>query len=400
MTNSIVLNPLTTATAPQSPLAIYQAKIGAELIEDPAQAQAVLALDKLYQQIIGRTDAQPIKGLYLWGDVGRGKTFLMDLFFDALPPQGKLRLHFHRFMARVHQALKEHAGQRDPLKLIAKNLAQECKVLCFDEFFVSDIGDAMILAGLFETLFAQGVVLVATSNIPIERLYENGLARHRFLPCIALLQAHTQMLHLNGEQDHRLHALNHEPSAEAIAATSKNIGLTGALDFEAIFTALTHGAPLLEASTLRICQRDIPVVRATAEDQLPSVAWFDFHALCDGPRSQLDYIEIASRFKVLMLSNVPRLGGEIKGWIRARGTEDGTGDNQAATTGERQLSYAANDDPARRFISLIDELYDQGVSLYLSCNVPLSELYQGGALSFEFRRTYSRLIEMSQQRVE
>lgn len=396
----MVLNPLTTATSPQSPLAIYQAKIGAELIEDPAQAQAVLALDKLYQQIIGRTDAQPIKGLYLWGDVGRGKTFLMDLFFDALPQQGKLRLHFHRFMARVHQALKEHAGQRDPLKLIAKNLAQECKVLCFDEFFVSDIGDAMILAGLFETLFAQGVVLVATSNIPIERLYENGLARHRFLPCIALLQAHTQMLHLNGEQDHRLHALNHEPSAEAIAATSKNIGLTGTLDFEAIFTALTHGAPLLEASTLRICQRDIPVLRATTEDQQPSVAWFDFHALCDGPRSQLDYIEIASRFKVLMLSNVPRLGGEVKGWIRARGTEDGTGDNQAATTGERQLSYAANDDPARRFISLIDELYDQGVSLYLSCDVPLSELYKGGALCFEFRRTYSRLIEMSQQRVE
>lgn len=396
----MVLNPLTTATIPQSPQAIYQAKIGAELIEDPAQAQAVLALDELYQQIIGQTDAQPPKGLYLWGDVGRGKTFLMDLFFDALPQQGKLRLHFHRFMARVHQALKEHAGQRDPLKLIAKNLAQECKVLCFDEFFVSDIGDAMILAGLFETLFAQGVVLVATSNIPIERLYENGLARHRFLPCIALLQAHTQMLHLNGEQDHRLHALNHEPSAESIAATSKNIGLTATVDFEAIFKALTHGAPVLEASTLRICQRDIPVVRATAEGQLPSVAWFDFHALCDGPRSQLDYIEIASRFKVLMLSNVPRLGGEVKGWIRARGTEDGTGDNQAATTGERQLSYAANDDPARRFISLIDELYDQGVSLYLSCDVPLSELYQGGALSFEFRRTYSRLIEMSQQRVE
>lgn len=396
----MVLNPLTTVTAPQSPLAIYQAKIGAELIEDPAQTQAVLALDKLYQQIIGQTDAQPIKGLYLWGDVGRGKTFLMDLFFDALPQQGKLRLHFHRFMARVHQALKEHAGQRDPLKLIAKNLAQECKVLCFDEFFVSDIGDAMILAGLFETLFAQGVVLVATSNIPIERLYENGLARHRFLPCIALLQAHTQMLHLNGEQDHRLHALNNEPSAEAIAATSKNIGLTGTLDFEAIFTALTHGAPAFETSTLRVCQRDIPVVRTTAEGQQPSVAWFDFHALCDGPRSQLDYIEIASRFKVLMLSNVPRLGGEVKGWIRARGTEDGTGDNQAAATGERQLSYAANDDPARRFISLIDELYDQRVSLYLSCDVPLSELYQGGALSFEFRRTYSRLIEMSQHSIE
>ncbi|MEL4295087.1 cell division protein ZapE [Shewanella xiamenensis] len=395
MTNSMTFNPLSPSTQNQTPLAICQAKIGFELIEDPAQAQAVLALDKLYQQIIGRTDAQPLKGLYLWGDVGRGKTFLMDLFFDALPQQGKLRLHFHRFMARVHQALKEHAGQRDPLKLIAKNLAKECKVLCFDEFFVSDIGDAMILAGLFETLFAQGVVLVATSNIPIERLYENGLARHRFLPCIAQLLAHTQMLHLNGEQDHRLHALNHEPSAEAIAATSKHIGLTGTLDFDGIFTTLTQGANTVQANTLRVCQRDIPVVRATAEDQLPSVAWFDFYALCDGPRSQLDYIEIACRFKIVMLSGVPKLGGEVKSWIRARGTEDGTGANQAATTGERQLSYAANDDPARRFISLIDELYDQDVSLYLSCDVPLVDLYQGGALSFEFRRTYSRLIEMS-----
>ncbi|WP_037421734.1 cell division protein ZapE [Shewanella xiamenensis] len=395
MTNSMTFNPLSPSTQNQTPLAIYQAKIGFELIEDPAQAQAVLALDKLYQQIIGRTDAQPLKGLYLWGDVGRGKTFLMDLFFDALPQQGKLRLHFHRFMARVHQALKEHAGQRDPLKLIAKNLAKECKVLCFDEFFVSDIGDAMILAGLFETLFAQGVVLVATSNIPIERLYENGLARHRFLPCIAQLLAHTQMLHLNGEQDHRLHALNHEPSAEAIAAISKNIGLTGTLDFDGIFTTLIQGANTVQTRTLRVCQRDIPVERATAEGQQPSVAWFDFYALCDGPRSQLDYIEIASRFKIVLLSGVPKLGGEVKSWIRARGTEDGTGANQAAATGERQLSYAANDDPARRFISLIDELYDQDVSLYLSCDVPLMDLYQGGALSFEFRRTYSRLIEMS-----
>ena len=391
----MTFNPLSPSTQNQTPLAIYQAKIGFELIEDPAQAQAVLALDKLYQQIIGRTDAQPLKGLYLWGDVGRGKTFLMDLFFDALPQQGKLRLHFHRFMARVHQALKEHAGQRDPLKLIAKNLAKECKVLCFDEFFVSDIGDAMILAGLFETLFAQGVVLVATSNIPIERLYENGLARHRFLPCIAQLLAHTQMLHLNGEQDHRLHALNHEPSAEAIAAISNHIGLSGTLDFDGIFTTLTQGANTVQTRTLRVCQRDIPVVRATAEGHLPSVAWFDFYALCDGPRSQLDYIEIASRFKIVMLSGVPKLGGEVKSWIRARGTEDGTGENQAAATGERQLSYAANDDPARRFISLIDELYDQDVSLYLSCDVPLMDLYQGGALSFEFRRTYSRLIEMS-----
>lgn len=390
-------------TPMMTPLEVYRAKVSENLIDDPAQQQAVLALDMLFKQmmpqpnstLLTHNDTQPIKGLYLWGDVGRGKTFLMDLFFDCLPSEGKLRLHFHRFMARIHQALREHSGQRDPLKLIANNLAKECKVLCFDEFFVSDIGDAMILAGLFEQLFEQGVVLVATSNIPIDRLYEHGLARHKFLPCIALLQKHTQMLHLNGSQDHRMNTLVDEVSEEALASTSQHIAPIGVLDFDSIFSTLTQNAPSIGQTHIRICQRDIPIVRATLSTQQPSVAWFDFNALCDGPRSQLDYIEIASKFNILMLSNVPRLGGEVKGWIRARGTEDGTGENQAVTTGERKLSYAANDDPARRFISLIDELYDQNVTLYLSCEVPLKELYQGGALSFEFRRTYSRLIEMS-----
>lgn len=417
-----------------TPLEAYRAKVSIDLIDDPAQQQAVLALDALFKQLMLRPysaqfpliNKQAIKGLYLWGDVGRGKTFLMDLFFDCLPSEGKLRLHFHRFMARIHNALREHSGKRDPLTLIAKNLAKECRVLCFDEFFVSDIGDAMILAGLFECLFEQGVVLIATSNIPIERLYENGLARHRFLPCIQLLQTHTQMLHLAGNQDHRMHAintlLNNEigiESAEMSASISRNIGITGTLDFEQIFDKLVNGLTpnalsmsavgisdtgicdsnvsdsRMSNASLTICNREIPVIRAALEPTDNAVAWFDFYALCDGPRSQLDYIEIASRFKILMVSGVPKLGGEVKGWIRARGTEDGTGANQAAATGERKLSYAANDDPARRFISLIDELYDQNVSLYLSCDVPLSELYQGGALSFEFRRTYSRLIAMS-----
>lgn len=419
-------------TPMMTPLEVYRAKVSENLVDDPAQQQAVLALDMLFKHLMPQaysarlSHSQSIKGLYLWGDVGRGKTFLMDLFFDCLPSDGKLRLHFHRFMARIHNALREHSGKRDPLTLIAKNLAKECKVLCFDEFFVSDIGDAMILAGLFECLFEQGVVLVATSNIPIERLYENGLARHRFLPCIQLLHTHTQMLHLDGNQDHRMHAINAAlnngigiDSAEMSTSISRNIGITGTLDFEQIFDKLVNGLTpntlsmsavdisdsgicdsnvsdsRISNASLTICNREIPVIRAALEPSSNAVAWFDFYALCDGPRSQLDYIEIASRFKILMVSGVPKLGGEVKGWIRARGTEDGTGENQAAATGERKLSYAANDDPARRFISLIDELYDQNVSLYLSCDVPLSELYQGGALSFEFRRTYSRLIEMS-----
>lgn len=413
MANTMLLNQKITKNTNISPLAIYQTQVGVNLVADPAQQQAVFALEDLFHQLTSppknsrQQKHSQIKGLYLWGDVGRGKTFLMDLFFDCLPTEGKLRLHFHRFMAMIHQALREHSGKREPLTLIAQNLAKECKVLCFDEFFVSDIGDAMILAGLFECLFKQGVVLVATSNIPIERLYENGLARHRFLPCITLLQTHTQMLHLAGNQDHRMHTLNaainnkmHTDSITDISAsTSLNIGLSGTLNFEQIFDNIVNklppNTPFVSNISLTICNREIPVIRATLAHTGNSIAWFDFHALCNGPRSQLDYIEIASRFKIVMVSGVPKLGGEVKGWIRARGTEDGTGENQATATGERKLSYAVNDDPARRFISLIDELYDQHVRLYLSCDVPLNELYQGGALSFEFRRTYSRLIEMS-----
>lgn len=383
-----------------SPLALYQAKVGVNLIDDLAQQQAVLALDELFHQLTQhqKQTTDLLKGIYLWGDVGRGKTYLMDLFYECLPEKGKVRLHFHRFMGRIHQGLKDKAGQQDPLVTIADELAKECSVLCFDEFFVSDIGDAMILAGLFECLFKQGVVLVATSNIPIERLYENGLARHKFLPCIALLQQHTQMVHLDGEQDHRLHSLQSGPSESALKGASRYIGLEGTLDFDTIFAELTQasGSTTLNNSSVTICHREIPVIRATEVNLPNSAVWFDFYALCDGPRSQLDYMEIATSFNTVMLSGVPQLGGEVRGWIKARGTEDGIGDNQATSTGERTVSYAVNDDMARRFISLIDELYDQKVRLYLSCAVPLNALYPRGSLLFEFRRTYSRLIEMSQ----
>jgi cell division protein ZapE len=383
-----------------TPLKVYQSQLGSKLVEDSAQHAAIHALDTLHSQLSSSKSelSEPIRGLYLWGDVGRGKTFLMDLFYDCLPEEGKLRLHFHRFMARIHQALKKHAGEQDPLVLIANDLAKSCSVLCFDEFFVSDIGDAMILAGLFERLFEQGIVLVATSNIPIERLYENGLARHKFLPCIALLQAHTVALHLDGKQDHRMHLQDVALDIDALKASSSNIGLTGEIDFEAIFEKLTKTTTNqdINNASIRICNRDIRVVRATMCEQANSLVWFEFIDLCEGPRSQLDYMEIANSFDIVMLSGVPQLGGEIRGWIKARGTEDGTGDNQALSTGERNVAYAISDDAARRFISLIDELYDQNVRLYLSSHVPLLELYTEGALSFEFRRTYSRLIEMGQ----
>ncbi|MEP1446219.1 MAG: cell division protein ZapE [Paraglaciecola sp.] len=383
----------------QSPFAVYQSQLGSKLVEDPYQLEAINALDRLFFQLTSQKPPSPevIQGLYMWGDVGRGKTFLMDLFYDCLPHKGKMRLHFHRFMARIHQALMEQAGQEDPLILVANELAKECRILCFDEFFVSDIGDAMILAGLFERLFKQGVVLVATSNTPIERLYENGLARHKFLPCITLLQHHTQSVNLVGAHDHRIENLSMKQNEVEGFEDSKYIGYTNKIDFLGIFTDLTQAIDPAEIrdKPIKICHRNIRVIKATEVTVSNSVVWFDFFDLCEGPRSQLDYMEIATQFKTVLLSGVPKLGGQIRSWIKARGTEDGIGDNQAAVTGERIVSYSESDDMARRFISLIDELYDQKVRLYLGTDVPLVELYQEGALLFEFRRTYSRLIEMS-----
>lgn len=400
MPHSLTARPALNSNSP-SPLPVYLAQVGQNLVKDETQYQAIEALDMLYQQLISPSELKQhkvIKGLYLWGDVGRGKTFLMDLFYTCLPTEGKVRLHFHRFMARVHQELKHHQGQQNPLNILANKLANESHIICFDEFFVADIADAMILAGLFDCLFKRGVVLVATSNIPIERLYENGLARHKFLPCIALLQNHTQMLHLNGEQDHRLHSLNNLSGNQSNQFKSTNIGLSSELDFNQIFAQLNMDSPLVTHRELNICQRTIPVIRAANLNTAQAIVWFDFNALCEGPRSQLDYMEIANKFNTVMLSGVPQFTGQVQSWIKARGTEDGTGNNQAMSTGERIVSYAPTDDAARRFISLIDELYDQKVSLYLSCDVPLAELYVEGALKFEFRRTYSRLIEMGKSR--
>jgi cell division protein ZapE len=218
-----------------------------------------------------------------------------------------------------------------------------------------------------------------------------------------LLQQHTQILHLDGKRDHRLYLINSEldtPANSALLTTTfPKIGIKDEMNFGVIFIDLIGKTPIHEINTtnLDICHRDIPVIRATEFERSNSVAWFDFTALCDGHRSPLDYMEIANRFGTVMLSGVPYLGGEVRGWIKARGTEDGIGDNQAMSTGERIVNYASTDNAVRRFISLIDELYDQDVTLYLSCDVPLADLYNEGAFLFEFRRTYSRLMEMSQR---
>lgn len=333
---------------------------------DPAQEQAVNRLQSLYQRLQrpqprpglwarlrGRPWLEPERGLYFWGGVGRGKTYLMDNFFESLPFEKKLRVHFHRFMRRVHRELKAQAGQKNPLERVAATVAAEARVICFDEFFVSDITDAMILAGLLDGLFRRGVTLVATSNIEPAGLYKDGLQRDRFLPAIALLEQHTEVVNVDGGIDYRLRALE---QAE-LYYTPLGEGAQAALE-RAFARLCPAGAEVSCQTRLEIEGRDL-VAERVADD----VAWFTFEQLCDGPRSQNDYIELAREFHTVIISDVPQLG-------RGR------------------------DDQARRFINLVDEFYDRQVKLVLSAAVPLPDLYAGGRLTFEFERTQSRLLEM------
>lgn len=335
---------------------------------DPAQEMAIAALSELYDRLVLRDARQrrgvtgwlarlqgkpltPEKGLYFWGGVGRGKTFLMDLFHDCLPFPDKTRMHFHRFMHGVHADLTRLAGTRNPLQTVADEFARRSRVLCFDEFFVSDIADAMLLGELLEALFNRGVTLVTTSNIEPSGLYPNGLQRRRFLPAIQLLEQHTQILNIDGGIDYRLRVLEraeiyHSP-LDAAAQESLNDS----------FTALAMETTE-EPVTLTIENRPITAHRCSED-----VVWFDFDALCAGPRSAADYIEIARLFHAVLVSNVPTFTGNIE-------------------------------DQARRFISLVDELYDHNVKLILSAAQPLESLYQGSQFSFEFERTMSRLLEM------
>ncbi|WP_111657301.1 cell division protein ZapE [Isoalcanivorax indicus] len=346
-----------------TPLEHYQRDLTRpEFFRDAAQARAVERLDALYHQLVSRSPSRsrlfrrrpaPVKGLYMWGGVGRGKTYLMDVFFESLPFTEKRRMHFHRFMQHVHHEMRARQGQKNPLVAIARDFAHSTRVLCFDEFFVTDITDAMILATLLDTLIAEGVTLVATSNIEPDGLYRDGLQRARFLPAIALLNNHTDVLNVDGGTDYRLRLLEqaelyHCPlgdEAEAFLA-------------ERFATLETEHANHRENVDLDVEGRPIRA-RKVSDD----VVWFDFRALCDGPRSQNDYIELAREFHTVLLGNVERMG-------------------------------AASDDRARRFINLVDEFYDRGVKLIITAETPISELYIGGRLDFEFDRTRSRLLEM------
>lgn len=336
--------------------------------KDSAQEDAVRRLQSLYDKLVeaerdrskpkaklfrklkkGKED--PVKGLYFWGGVGRGKTYLMDTFFESLPFDRKMRVHFHRFMQRVHSELKSLKGEKNPLDLVSKKFADETRVICFDEFFVSDIGDAMILATLMEGLFSRGVTLVCTSNIVPDGLYKDGLQRARFLPAIELVKRHTDVVNVDGGVDYRLRTLEQAELFHSPLDEDADASLRKSFDALAV-EAAKH------SKTMEINGRKIPA-QAHADD----VVWFDFVDVCDGPRSQNDYIEIARQFHAIIVSNVPVLGKE-------------------------------KDDQARRFINMIDEFYDRNVKVIISAAAPITELYTGGRLGFEFERTESRLLEM------
>ena len=341
--------------------------------KDAAQLAAVDALEDLRSRLIavngtssagkakrlskralsklGLASERAEKGLYLWGGVGRGKTWLMDLFFQSLPFKEKRRRHFHRFMYEVHAQLKKLAGRESPLEEVAAKLAADVRVICFDEFFVTDIADAMILGTLFEGLFRRGVTLVATSNVPPRDLYKEGLQRARFLPAIELLEENTQVLAVDGGVDYRLRQLTQ--AGTYLLSDAPDTGQK----LEALFSELTDGE-VHNGGSIVIAGRKIPVVR---EDE--NTIWFEFEAICEGPRSQDDYIEIAREYQSVIVANVIRF-------------------------------TAQRENAARRFIALVDEFYDRNVNLIVSAAAPPTELYQGERLKFEFQRTTSRLIEM------
>ncbi|MGI5308012.1 cell division protein ZapE [Rheinheimera sp. WS51] len=333
---------------------------------DASQEYAVKQLQRLYddycnsrldtpswwQRFISKSKpSEPLLGLYFWGGVGRGKTYLVDTFYQSLPTKRKLRIHFHRFMHRVHQELKNYAGQSDPLEKVADTFKQEADILCFDEFFVSDITDAMILGTLLQALFARGITLVATSNIEPDGLYRNGLQRARFLPAIALINKHTQIVNVDSGIDYRLRTLEqaniyHYPANQQAEANLKQY-----------FLALST-----EPQRYQV-QVDVANRQLQAKAEADGVIWFNFSELCETARSQYDYMELSRCYHTVLVSNVKQMGRQ-------------------------------NDDVARRFIAMVDEFYERQVKLIMSAELALESLYQDGILNFEFKRCISRLQEM------
>jgi cell division protein ZapE len=351
-----------TDTSSLSPRQRYERDLSRSgFVADDSQAAAVAALDKVHGELLAHPPRKrllsdrliwpPVAGLYMWGGVGRGKTHLMDAFYDSLPFQYKQRTHFHRFMLDVHERRRHFSHKRDPLKLVALELSHQIRVLCFDEFYVSDIADAMILGKLMEHLFEEGVTLVATSNCAPDELYKDGLQRQNFLPAIARIKQHLKVLNVDGGVDYRLRALTRVQLYLDHADDSADTKLAQ------WFSDIASG-PSVENVELQIQSRPVKARRRS-----DGVAWFDFAELCETARAAADYIELAREYHTVLISKVPQLTAE-------------------------------NEDAARRFINLVDEFYDRGVKLILSACVPQDQLYIGRKLRFEIKRTQSRLREM------
>jgi cell division protein ZapE len=356
-------------TPPLAPSARYQEGVAAHRWEsDPNQLALLPEFDRMHaalcmhpetgnglfgrlKSLLGNDQPAAVPGLYLWGTVGRGKTFLMDLFVASLPRGIALRRHYHRFMGEVHDSLRALGERQNPLIEVAAGLAERCRVLCLDEFLVNDIGDAMILSNLLDALFARGVTLVTTSNTAPANLYKDGLQRARFLPAIALIEQRCHVVEMASSHDWRLRALAQAP----VYLTPPGVEAERALG--RIFSSQASGS-IQQDGSLQINGRDIPY-RKRADN----ILWFDFDALCEGPRAVADYIALAKAGPAIIIANVPQF-------------------------------TIYSEDAAKRFVQLVDEFYDRHVKLVLSAAAPITELYDGERLRAEFGRTESRLIEM------
>jgi cell division protein ZapE len=353
----------------QTPLEKYKTDLQEEDFNaDPAQQAAVMHMQELFDKLINQSkkrnsllsriksifgiqNKKQIKGLYFWGGVGRGKTYLVDCFYECLPFENKSRIHFHRFMQNIHKELKLLGNIENPLKIIAQRLSEKTQILCFDEFHVSDITDAMLLGGLFEALFERGVVLVTTSNQHPDQLYQGGLQRERFLPAIELLKQNTEVVNVDSGVDYRLQFLDH---AEIYHSPLDDYA-DAMLEDDFIHVCPDKGE--IDA-VLEIEGRSIQTVRCG-----DGVVWFDFEALCDGPRGAADYIEIARQYQTVLLANIPIM------------------DNHS-------------NDMVKRFITMVDEFYDRNVKLIITAAAVPDRLYKGTRLKDAFKRTISRLEEM------
>ncbi|EOZ2056017.1 cell division protein ZapE [Acinetobacter baumannii] len=352
-----------TAFTPSSPAERYaEALASGQFMADEAQAQAVQELDRVWKELLNRYKASKKafrrfrrqtspKGVYMWGGVGRGKTWLMDQFYESVPFRRRTRMHFHHFMQHVHKELNKLSGQRNPLDIVADQIYKDAVVICFDEFFVSNVTDAMILSDLFQKLFVRGVTLIATSNIAPDGLYKNGIHRDRFIPTIEMVKKNCVVLNVDAGVDYRLRVLKQAQLFKSPLGNEAQSWISER------YTALTH-TQTNSHEPIVINNRVVETLGHTED-----VLWCEFSELCLKPRSPADFIEIANIYNTVLVSNVPHLTDFLS---------EGT----------------------RRFIYLVDEFYDRGVKLLLTSQDSIIDIYQGEKLAFEIERTRSRLLEM------